>query len=187
MAGFGGLRWGELAGLRRRNVDLLHDVVHVVEQVTEVNGTMGVGALKSDASRRAVALPPFLVDELEQHLAQYGEPGPDGLVFPAAEGGPMRRSNFRRRTWLPATRAADVEGVRFHDLRHAAGTMAAWTGAPVADVMARLGHSTPRAALRYQHATAERGAEIAAKLDAFAASTRPEAAAGDDAGVAHLR
>jgi hypothetical protein len=47
--------------------------------------------------------------------------------------------------------------------------MAAWTGAPVAGVMARLGHSTPRAALRYQHATAERGAEIAAKLDAFAA------------------
>jgi integrase len=173
LAGFGGLRWGEAAGLRRRNVDLLHGIVHVVEQLTEVNGALGFGPLKSDASRRSVALPAFLVDELEQHLAQYGEPGADGLVFPAAEGGPMRRSNFRRRLWLPALRSAGLEGIRFHDLRHAAGTMAAWTGAPIADVMARLGHSTPRAALRYQHATADRGAEIAAKLDAFAASTRP--------------
>jgi integrase len=99
----------------------------------------------------------------------------------------MRRSNFRRRVWLPALRRCGLEGIRFHDLRHAAGTMAAWTGALVADVMARLGHSTPRAALRYQHATAERGAEIAAKLDAFAASTRPEAVAGDDTDVARLR
>ena len=51
--------------------------------------------------------------------------------------------------------------------------------------MARLGHSTPRAALRYQRATTERGAEIAAKLDAFADSTRPEAVA-ERADLAHL-
>ena len=110
LAGFGGLRWGELAGLRRARVDVLHSVVHVVEQVTEVNGKLATGPLKSDASQRVVALPSFLVDELEGHGAHHGEPGPDGLVFPAAEGGPMRRSNFRRRVWLPALRATGLEG-----------------------------------------------------------------------------
>jgi hypothetical protein len=46
---------------------------------------------------------------------------------------------------------------------------------------------TPGAALRYQHATAERGAEIAAKLETFAASTRPERVVGNDAEVVDLR
>ncbi len=51
--------------------------------------------------------------------------------------------------------------------------MAAWTGATTKELMARLGHSTHDAALRYQHAAQARDAEIAAKLDVF----RPQVAA----------
>ena len=121
----------------------------------------------------------FLVDELAKHLEQWGEPGPEGLVFPAAEGGPMRRSNFRRRTWAPATCAVGVAGLRFHDLRHSAGTLSAVAGATTKELMARMGHSSPRAALIYQHATAERDGAIADALDrlvagTLAASSRPE-------------
>ncbi|MGK2928806.1 MAG: tyrosine-type recombinase/integrase, partial [Acidimicrobiales bacterium] len=101
------------------------------------------------------------------------EPGKNGLVFPAPEGGPMRRSNFRRRVWLPALSSAGIEGARFHDLRHTAGTMAAIAGATTRELMSRLGHASPRAAIIYQHATEQRDAEIAAKLDALAASPRP--------------
>ena len=61
----------------------------MAEQLTEVNGRLEVGPPKTEAGRRAVALPAFLVDELEQHLTHWSEPGPDGLVFPAPEGGPM--------------------------------------------------------------------------------------------------
>lgn len=186
-AAYAGLRWGELAGLRRRRVNLLHATITVAEQLTEVNGRLEVGPPKTEAGRRAVALPAFLVVELEQHLASWSEPGPEGLVFPAPEGGPMRRSNFRRRAWEPAVRHLDLVGLRFHDLRHSAGTLTAVAGATTKELMARMGHSSPRAALIYQHATAERDAAVAAALDALAASPRPGNGESSRASVAHLR
>jgi hypothetical protein len=70
------------------------------------------------ASLQAEQLSPSTVAKayrlLSRILGAAAEPGPDGLVFPAPEGGYLRRSNFRRRWWLRATRAAGVEGLRFH-------------------------------------------------------------------------
>jgi len=173
-AAFAGLRWGELAGLRRRRVDLLRKTITVAEQVTEVNGHLTTGPPKTEAGLRTVALPAFLAAALEAHLERWSEAGPEGLVFPAREGGPMRRSNFRRRVWVPTLRATGLEGLRFHDLRHSAGTMTAVAGATTKELMARMGHSSPRAALIYQHATAERDTAIAAALDVLADSVRTE-------------
>jgi integrase len=106
----------------------------------------------------------------------YAEAGPDGLVFSAERGGPIRRSNFTRRVWIPTTRAAGVEGLRFHDLRHTAATLAVAAGASTRELMVRMGHSSSAAALRYQHVMAGRDAAIAAGLDELiqAASTRSQ-------------
>ena len=138
----------------------------VAEQVTEINGQFRRGAPKSEAGLRSVALPRFVVGALKEHLATWAEPGAAGLVFPASEGGWMRRSNFRRRVWLPATKAVGVEGLRFHDLRHSAATLAA-AGATTKELMARIGHSTHEAAIRYQHVMDGRDAAIAEALDAL--------------------
>jgi integrase len=165
VAAYGGLRWGELVGLRVRRVDLLHGRVTVAEQVAEVNGRLLPGPPKTEAGRRAVTLPALAAVALAEHLAQFAEPGPDGLVFPAPEGGYLRRSNFRRRCWLPATTAAGVEGLRFHDLRHSAATLALAAGANTRKLMERMGHTSPAVALRYQHVMAGRDQAIAAALD----------------------
>jgi len=138
----------------------------VAEQVTEINGQFRRGAPKSEAGLRSVALPRFVVGALKEHLATWAEPGAAGLVFPTSEGGWMRRSNFRRRVWLPATKAVGVEGLRFHDLRHSAATLAA-AGATTKELMARIGHSTHEAAIRYQHVMDGRDAAIAEALDAL--------------------
>jgi integrase len=87
-------------------------------------------------------------EALAEHLGVYAEAGPDGLVFPTERGGPIRRSNFTRRVWIPATRTAGVEGLRFHDLRHTAATLAIAAGASTRELMARMGHSSSAAALR---------------------------------------
>ena len=120
---------------------------------------------KSAAGRRTVALPKPLTDELAAHLEVFTTPGDDGYVFTSVDGLPVQASNFRNRVWLPAVRAAGLDGLRFHDLRHTAGTLAAYTGATTKELMARLGHASPRAAMIYQHATADRDRRIAEGLD----------------------
>jgi integrase len=173
LAGLGGLRWGECAGLRRARVDLLHRTVSITEQATEVmGGRLDIGPPKTAAGVRTVALPGVVVDALAVHLATYAELTGDGLVFPAPAGGHLRRTNFMNRYWYPATRRAGVEGLRFHDLRHGAATLAAATGATTKELMARLGHASPVAALRYQHVVSGRDAQIADAIDAVARATQ---------------
>ena len=58
-------------------------------------------------------------------------------------------------------RGAGVDELHFHDLRHTGATLAATTGATTRELMARMGHASPRAALIYQHATQERDQAIA--------------------------
>jgi integrase len=176
VAAYGGLRWGELVGLRVKRIDLLHGRVTVAEQVAEVNGQLLPGLPKTEAGRRTVTLPAVAAVALAEHLANFAEPGPDGLVFPSPEGGYLRRSNFRRRWWLRATRAAGVEGLRFHDLRHSAATLALAAGANTRELMERMGHTSPTVALRYQHVMAGRDQAIATALDELvqaAVSIRP--------------
>jgi integrase len=165
VAAYAGLRWGELVGLRVKRVDLLHQRITVAEQATEIDGHFTWGPPKTEAGRRTVTLPAVAAAALAEHLATYSQPGPDGLVFTSAEGGLLRRSNFQRRVWRPATRAAGVAGLRFHDLRHTSATLSIAAGASTRELMARMGHSSSAAALRYQHVMAGRDAAIAAALD----------------------
>jgi integrase len=176
VAAYAGLRWGELVGLRVKRVDLLHQRITVAEQVTEIDGHFTWGPPKTEAGRRIVTLPAVTAAALAEHLATYSQPGPDGLVFTSTEGGLLRRSNFNRRVWRPVTRAAGVEGLRFHDLRHTSATLSIAAGASTRELMARMGHSSSAAALRYQHVLAGRDAAIAAALDELieAASTLAE-------------
>ncbi|HEV2121928.1 MAG TPA: site-specific integrase, partial [Chloroflexota bacterium] len=167
MAAYSGLRWGERAGLRQKHLDPLHKKVRVVEQLLEVNGRLIFSAPKTAAGVRTVALPPFLVEVMVDHVARYGQPGADGLVFVMPEGTPLRRENFRRRVWYPAVRAAGMEGFRFHDLRHTNATLAAASGAPLPALMARLGHASAAAAIRYQHRIEGQDEEVAEYLEAF--------------------
>lgn len=164
-AGLAGLRQGELFALRRRDVDLDDEAITVRrKRLRLASGDVIEDDPKSTAGRRMVALPKPLIVELRQHLDAFSTVDPDAYVFTSSDGRPLERSNFRNRIWLPATRRAGLEGLRFHDLRHTAGTLAAQTGATTKELMTRLGHASPRAAMIYQHATADRDRRIAERL-----------------------
>lgn len=120
---------------------------------------------KSLSGRRVVHLPAGLIDELEAHVAQFVGADADSLVFTSRTGGPLRQSNFRNRQWIPALGVAGIDKLRFHDLRHVAGTLATVSGATIREVQARLGHASPAAAYRYQHVLDTRDAQIAKQLD----------------------
>jgi integrase len=165
LAAYSGLRCGELAGLRRKDVDTLHRTVRVEHQLNEVNGHLSFSAPKTNAGMRRITLPDFVVDVMSDHLARWSAAGSDGLIFVMPEGTPLRRENFRKRVWLPACRAAGITGLRFHDLRHTGATLAAASGAPLRAVMHRLGHASAAAAIRYQHRVAGQDEAIADYLD----------------------
>lgn len=118
---------------------------------------------KSDAGQRTVAFPAQLVPVLQTHLAAHVADEPGAYVFTSATGLVLRRANFRR-YWVEAVHAAGLKDIRFHDLRHTGATIAAQTGATLKELMTRIGHSSPNAALGYQHAGKGRDREIASAL-----------------------
>lgn len=166
LAAWCGLRFGELAELRRQDVDVERSVVHVDRGVTRTTGAVHVGDPKSEAGKRPVGIPPHLTPALLEHLSHVGAE-PEALLFPARHGGHMAPSSLYK-VWYPAREAAGRPDLHFHDLRHTGATLAAATGATLAELMARLGHSTPQAAMIYQHAAADRDRAIAEALSGFA-------------------
>jgi integrase len=81
-----------------------------------------------------------VVEELAAHLAKIQ----GDLVFPSPDGGLLSRTRFRTRIWLPATKAAGLDGVRVHDLRHSAVSLWIATGANPKEVARRAGHTSVR-------------------------------------------
>jgi len=98
-----------------------------------------------------------------------GLPGPDGLLFPSATGHHIWAPTFAK-PFREARQAAGRPDLRVHDLRHTGAVLAAQTGATLAELMARLGHTTPAMAMRYQHAATGADQRIADKLDQLRAS-----------------
>ena len=185
---YGGLRLGEIAGLRRHRVDLLRGRVDVAEIAVEVRGRLFFGPPKTKAGRRSVGLPRTVVRGLESHLATWAA---DDLVFTAPEGGPLRTPTFRRRFWQPAVISSDLphrfnrgaeagtckcglpvdsvthdRPLRPHDLRHTA--VALWIAADAnpKEVAVRAGHMSVSFTLdRYGHLFPNHDDRLRARLD----------------------
>ncbi len=167
LAAYGGLRRGECLGLARRHVNLTADPPTVTIERALVYTQSGGAVLqepKTDAGYRTLALPPTLATLLGRHLDEFVDSEEDALLFvDPATGTSPTKTRFRWE-WTLARRGADAD-YSFHDLRHVAGTLNAIAGATTKEAMARLGHASPVAALRYQHAVGERDAEIALAVE----------------------
>jgi integrase len=189
LASWCALRFGETIELRRGDIDLSADVIRIRRAAVRIGGRFQIGTPKSEASIRDVSIPPHLIPVIENHLARYVGSGRDSLLFPAGDSReskskgqgwsvPRADSDESRhlqpstlaRHWYKARAAAGRDDLRWHDLRHSSLVLAAATGATLAELMARAGHSTPQAAMRYQHAAAGRDREIAALLSKLAAT-----------------
>jgi integrase len=154
-----GLRFGEVAELRWRDVDLAARRLRIARSVTLVDGVFEIGSPKSGKGR-TVSLPAFVAD-----LLASGEP--DTLVFPDTEGGHMRGTSVRRRWRSQAVAAAElyprtivdaaggqtiVYDFKLHELRHTAASLAIQAGANIKALQNMLGHESAGLTLdRYGH------------------------------------
>lgn len=163
LAAFCAVRFGEITELRRKDVDLDKGVLHVRRAATRVKGEFVVGPPKSKAGIRVVSIPPHLIDEVASHLRKFVPIDPEALLFPARKGGHMSESSLTT-VWYPARAKAGRPDLRWHDLRHTGATLAGASGATLAELKKRLGHSTTHAAMQYQYADDERDAALAALI-----------------------
>jgi integrase len=171
LASWCALRFGEAVELRRGDIDLGQEMIRVRRAAVRTKGAYTITTPKSDASARDIAIPPHIIPAIEAHLARYVGNGRDSLIFPAFDNadGHLQPSTLYRH-WYKARHAVGRDDLRWHDLRHSAAVLAAATGASLAELMQRLGHSTPQAAMRYQHVASGRPAEVAALLSKLAAN-----------------
>ena len=143
-----GLRRGELLGLRWCDVDLNEGRLEVIHTLQRVGGKLRLVPPKTEDSARTVPLPSVCVQALRDHrkrqFAERSNAAPEweehGLVFPSRRGTPLEPDNLRR-SWEPLRRAAGLDGMRFHDLRHTCVTLLLNLEVPPQVVREIVGHS----------------------------------------------
>lgn len=164
------LRFGELAGLQRADIDLAKGVIHIRRGVVRTKEGLLEKAPKTEAGLRTVTIPSHITADLKAHLRDHAERGATGWVFPGRGGGPLAASALQR-VFGPAAEKAGRPDATPHVLRHTGQTYSAQQGANLRELMARAGQVSPGAALRYLHEVDGRQREIADRLAAFAEST----------------
>lgn len=163
LAAWCGLRFGELTELR--GSDVVDGAVVVSRAVSRVGGEYVVGETKSAAGVRTVSVPSFIRDELDKYVAGFA---PGALLFSSSSGLTHMAPSTFYKVYYPARESVGLPDLRFHDLRHFQGTMYAQTGATLAEIQGRLGHSTVQAAMRYQGIAQGRDAELTERMVALA-------------------
>lgn len=177
LLGTAGLREGEALGLHWSDVDLQNGTATITRQLTEVRGHLALTDPKTPKARRQVPLSALAVEALKEHRKRQLAAGyyrGDGLVFSDASGGPLRRSNLRRRSYYPLLEKAQLPRRTLHSLRHGVATALLGEGVPVQVVSAILGHSRPSITLNvYAAYLPNMGKEAAARLDRLLADATP--------------
>jgi integrase len=139
---YAGLRWGEAAGLRRRDIDMLRSRIHVTSTAVQLRGRMTLDNMpKTTRSKRSVPVARSVMRRLEQHLSEFVDPTADALVFSAPAGGPLFRS-WGRSVLRPAVLRAGLDDITFHGLRHSFVAIMVAAGCNVREVSEWAGHNS---------------------------------------------
>lgn len=133
-----GLRFGEFAALRVGDFDAARGRLMIRASVSVVGSSMVWTTPKTHRSRE-VSVPPSLVPAL---LSRSADRPTDAVLFTSANGQVLRLNNWRRRVFAPACETAGLSGLKPHDLRHTAASLAVRSGANVKVVQRMLGHAS---------------------------------------------
>lgn len=181
LAGWCGLRLGEVLAIRRGNVSTVEDDdgqpqmwVMIDKQVQARGSGVREETPKSAAGIRSVPVPSGLADRLTDHLRNRVDKDPMALLFPREKtGNRLHNPNTVRKRFNKAKddaaqdnpqRKKRLEGFTFHGLRHSCLTRIGQAGATLADLMAYAGHSDVDSVLIYQHSERHRLASLAASI-----------------------
>lgn len=181
-----GVRMGEAAELRVRDLDLARRRMHVRRAVTFVRGQGAIVGLPKSGKVRSVPLTKLAVAFL---AAQSEGKAPDDLLFTTARGQQIRTNNFKSRYFDEAVKQVNLAaseakaaggldlpwisaGLWVHDLRHTAASWAVQSGASVKSVQRMLGHATAAITLDVYTGLFDQDLDdVAIKMEALIGST----------------
>jgi integrase len=178
IAAWCGPRIGESSELRRGDISDDYTVLTIRRSCRHVGGSCAIKDGTKSGKIRTVTIPRHIRADIKHHLDVFVAAGDDALVFTYGSGrkcGHMSDDAARKAMQPVLDRILKGKGMRIHDLRHTAGTLAAKSGATLAETMGRLGHSTVRAAMIYQGIADGADAAVADRLSDMA--ERAESAA----------
>lgn len=146
---FTGLRRGEIIGLRWDDVDLATRQLHVRHNRTQAKGRVVETSAKTRAGARTIDLDDRTVGALigwklrqDSEATEWAEAWRGtGYVFTYEDGSPLRPL-YVTRLFDTIRAAAGLPTLTFHGLRHEAASLMIASGADIALVSKRLGHST---------------------------------------------
>jgi integrase len=149
LLGVCGLRWAEVVGLRASDFSDEGRKITLSRTLSEVAGKFTDQSTKT-GKPRTIYVPSYLAKRIWYGVKQLE---PDDLVFSNSAGRPLGNSNFRRRVFDPAIKAAGIPRVTIHHLRHTAASLAISSGANSKVISRLLGHADASMTLRvYSHA-----------------------------------
>ena len=142
------LRIGEVAGLRRIDVDPAAGTLRVANNLVQVHSKLIEGPPKTAAGRRTMTMPPTVMGEIGPHLDRFAGAT---HVFCSPQGGLLRPDTWRNLVWRAAARKAGLAPLRVHDLKHTGVALLAAAGVDPSEISRRAGHSS--VAFTYDTAT----------------------------------
>lgn len=169
MGAFLGMRWGEIAGLQMKNLDLDAGLIRVRTSLSRFGDLYEP---KTKAGNRDIRLPTTMVTLLRAYIADFPPAGPDRLLFESTHGYPISYASWWTKSWSKLLERAGLAGgdqrLRFHALRHFAASWAIENGWPLPDVAYQLGHANVGVTLQVYAHTIEKRAQSLAAMDELA-------------------
>ena len=136
-----GVREGELLALKPRRFDFERGTLTVAESYQRIDGQDVLTDPKTPKSKRVIAMPRFYAEEMEAFLSGLGL-GPDERIFPVTK-------HFLSHEMARGSKAAGLEPIRVHDLRHSHVSLLIDMGFSALAIADRMGHEAADITYRY--------------------------------------
>ena len=153
-----GIREGELLALTPADFDFEKGTVKISKTYQRIKGEDMITSPKTEKSNRTIQLPKFLCDEMQDYLKMLYDVGLEDRVFPITK-------SYLHREMDRGSKAAGVNGIRIHDLRHSHISLLIDMGFSAVAIADRVGHESIEITYRYAHLFPSKQKEMAIKLD----------------------
>ena len=153
-----GLREGEMLALTPADFDFDKGTVTVSKSYQRINGEDKITTPKTEKSNRTIAMPQFLVDEIQEYISMIYGVQPDQRIFPISKSA-LHREMDR------GSKEVGIKRIRIHDLRHSAISLLIDMGFSATAIADRMGHESIDITYNYAHMFPSRQTEMADKLN----------------------